>query len=76
MCLSLPGQVIGVRGAMAEVRHGDATAWFNALMVPGIEVGAWVFTQANLVMTEVSAEQAQDALSAIGELERMMAERD
>lgn len=74
MCISLPGQVTEVKGAMVEVRRGHRTAWFNALMVPGLEVGAWVFTQTNLVMAEVSAEQAQDALGALDELERKMAE--
>lgn len=74
MCLSVPGQVVTVKGPMVEVRHGGRTDWFNALLVPGIEAGAWVFTQANLVMAEVSAEEARDAISALDELERKMAE--
>lgn len=70
MCVTVPGQVIQLRGAMAEVRQGDAAAWFNALMVPELKVGAWVFTLADLVMTEVSAEEAQDAIDGIVDLQR------
>lgn len=68
MCISAPGQVTRLDGPMAEVRNGDSTGWFNALPVPGLEVGAWVFTQANLVLREVSETEAQAALAAFAEL--------
>ena len=76
MCVTVPGQVIQLKGAMAEVRQGDSSAWFNALMVPDLMVGAWVFTLADLVMTEVSPEEARDAMEGIAELQRSIAADD
>jgi hydrogenase maturation factor len=73
MCVSVPGQVTRVNGPMAEVQHGDATGWFNSLPVPGLQVGAWVFTQANLVVAEVSEAEARQAYEALMELQQALA---
>jgi hydrogenase maturation factor len=73
MCVSLPGQVTRIQGPMAEVRQGERIEWFNALPVPGLQVGAWVFTQANLVVAEVSEEEARQAHETLAELAHAIA---
>ncbi|HEV2460805.1 MAG TPA: HypC/HybG/HupF family hydrogenase formation chaperone [Ktedonobacterales bacterium] len=68
MCLTIPGRVTQVQGPMAEVETEGQSAWFNALMRPEVQVGDYVLTHANLIVSIISAEEAQQMLDAAREL--------
>lgn len=68
MCMSIPGRVTQVKGAMAEVEQDGRTAWFNALTQPDVKVGDYVLTHANLIVSIVSEEEAQRILEAAREV--------
>jgi hydrogenase expression/formation protein HypC len=68
MCLTIPGQVTQVQGAMAEVETEGQKAWFNALMRPEVKAGDYVLTHANLIVAIISPEEAQQMLEAAREL--------
>jgi hydrogenase expression/formation protein HypC len=68
MCLTIPGRVTQVQGAMAEVETEGQTAWFNALMRPEVQVGDYVLTHANLIVAIISEAEAQQMLQAAREL--------
>jgi len=76
MCVSIPGRVTAVQGPMAEVESGGRRAWFNALAQPDVKVGDYVLTHANLIVSIISAEEAQRMLEAARELEERMREEE
>jgi hydrogenase expression/formation protein HypC len=79
MCVSIPGRVTAVQGAMAEVESDGRRAWFNALAQPEVKVGDYVLTHANLIVSIISEEEAErmfDAARELGERMREEEERD
>ena len=72
MCLSLPGQVLQVQGAMAQVKTPNRTAWFNALMQPNLKPGDYVLVHANLVIALSSEEEALSIEKAASEIEELL----
>jgi hydrogenase assembly chaperone HypC/HupF len=70
MCVSIPGRVTQVQGAMAEVEERDGgRAWFNALPQPDIEVGDYVLSHANLIIAIISEKEALEMIEAYEEAE-------
>ncbi len=76
MCTTIPGQVTQVQGAMAEVETNGNKAWFNALAQPDVKVGDYVLTHANLIVSIISAEEAQRMFDTISEMEARAREED
>ena len=64
MCLTIPGRVVQVNGAMAEVELDGRTDWYNALAQPEVKVGDFVLTHANLIVSVISEDEAQRMLQA------------
>ena len=65
MCLSIPGQVIEVRGAQALVRIRGRTVWCNAMTQPAVRPDDYVLTHANLIIAIVAPEEAQEIQEAV-----------
>jgi hydrogenase assembly chaperone HypC/HupF len=76
MCTTIPGKVSQVQGAMAEVETEGRTAWYNALAQPHVKVGDYVLTHANLIVSIISAEEAQRMFDTIREMEERTREED
>lgn len=74
MCLSVPGRVTQVQGAMAEVEEEDgSTACCNALPQPDVKVGDYVLTHANLIVAIISETEALEMMQAYREAEERLA---
>ncbi len=76
MCTTIPGRVTQVQGAMAEVETTGNKAWFNALAQPDVKVGDYVLTHANLIVSIISADEAQRMFDTIREMEARAREED
>jgi hydrogenase assembly chaperone HypC/HupF len=74
MCLTIPGRVTQVQGAMAEVESGGQREWYNALAQPDVKVDDYVLTHANLIVAIISQEEAQRMQEAADEVERRLQE--
>lgn len=74
MCLTVPGRVTQVQGAMAEVETEGQRKWYNALAQPDVTVGDFVLTHANLIVAIISAEEAKRMQEAVDEVERRLEE--
>ncbi len=74
MCISVPGRVISVKGALAEVQFADRTAWLNAMAQPDVQVGDYVLAHANLIISIIDAEEAQQIIQSLQEMEAAFAE--
>jgi hydrogenase assembly chaperone HypC/HupF len=74
MCLTIPGRVTQVQGAMAEVESGGRREWYNALAQPDVKVDDYVLTHANLIVAIISEEEAQRMQEAADEVERRLQE--
>ena len=62
--MSRPGRVTEVRGGMAQVDIDGRARWFNALLTPDLQPGAWVLTHTSLVISEITEKDA-DAVNAL-----------
>lgn len=76
MCLTVPGRVIQVQGALAEVESLGQRDWYNALAQPDVEVGDYVLTHANLIVAIVSRAEAEQMEEAAREMERLIEQED
>jgi hydrogenase assembly chaperone HypC/HupF len=77
MCLSVPGRVVNVQGAMAEVEEEDGSKdWYNALPQPDVKVGDYVLTHANLIVAIISESEALEMMQAYREAEERLAEEE
>ncbi len=76
MCLTIPGKVIQIQGARAEVERDGHTVWYNALAQPDVKVGDYVLTHANLILAVVSEEQARQMLDALREAQELLEAED
>ena len=76
MCLTVPGRVVQVQGAMAEVESRGQRDWYNALAQPDVKVGDYVLTHANLIIAVISEAEAQRMEAAAQEMERLVEEED
>ncbi len=76
MCLTVPGRVTSVQGAMAEIEADGKREWFNALAQPDVHVGDYVLTHANLIVAIISPEEAQRMQEAADEVERRLREEE
>ena len=76
MCLTIPGRVVQVNGAMAEVELEGRTDWYNALAQPDVKVGDYVLTHANLIVGVISEEEAQRMLQAAREMQELIDQED
>lgn len=72
MCMSIPGQVTQLNGALAEVEQEGRKAWFNALTQPDVQVGDYVLTHANLIVSIISEEEAQRILETAREVQELL----
>ncbi len=72
MCMSIPGRVTQLNGALAEVEQEGRKAWFNALTQPDVQVGDYVLTHANLIVSIISEEEAQRILQAAREVQELL----
>jgi hydrogenase assembly chaperone HypC/HupF len=72
MCMSIPGRVTQLNGALAEVEQEGRTAWFNALTQPDVQVGDYVLTHANLIVSIISEEEAQRILETAREVQELL----
>jgi hydrogenase maturation factor len=68
VCPSRPGRVLRRRGTMVEVESGGQTRWYSALARPEVRTGDRVLTHANLVLTILTAEEADEMEEALAEL--------
>lgn len=74
MCLTAPGRVTQIWGAMAEIETEGRREWYNALAQPEVRIGDFVLTHANLIVAIVSQEDAQSMQEALDDLERRLEE--
>ncbi len=69
MCITLPGKVVELDGAMAQVLIDGQTLTCNALAQPDVKVGDYVLIHANLIVAIVSPQEAQQMITAARELD-------
>jgi hydrogenase expression/formation protein HypC len=72
MCISLPGKVLRLNGAMAEVEISGRQLWCNALAQPEVKVGDYILVHANLIVAIISEQEAQQMFQTARELDEAL----
>jgi hydrogenase expression/formation protein HypC len=73
VCISVPGRVIALDGAMAQVQFAYGVVRLNALMRPEVQVGNYVLAHANLIIEIIDEDEAMQILQAMQEMEAVIA---
>ena len=68
MCVSLPGEVISVDGAIAVVQTAGVQRRCNALMFPELARGHQVLVHAGLVVRILTPDETREIEAAFAEL--------
>jgi hydrogenase expression/formation protein HypC len=72
MCMSLPGRVLRLNGALAEVEVNGQHLWCSALAQPEVAAGDFVLVHANLIVAIISELEADQMLQAARELDEAL----
>jgi hydrogenase assembly chaperone HypC/HupF len=72
MCLSTPGRVAKLNGALAEVESEGRQGWYNALPQPDVQIGDYVLTHANLIVARLEPEEAREMFAALEEARNLL----
>lgn len=76
MCLTIPGRITRLHGALAEVEQEGRVTNCNALSQPDAHVGDYVLTHANLIVAIISADEAAEMIEAARELQQLLDAED
>jgi hydrogenase expression/formation protein HypC len=68
VCVSLPGTVVSVDGALATVKTMGVTRRCNAIMQPELRSGDRVLVHAGMVVRILTADEAREIEAAFAEL--------
>ncbi|MGO8949892.1 MAG: HypC/HybG/HupF family hydrogenase formation chaperone [Ktedonobacterales bacterium] len=72
MCITLPGKVIQLDGAMAQVEINGQRLTCNALAQPEVKVGDYVLIHANLIVAIISEPEALLMIETARELDEAL----
>ena len=76
MCMSLPGKVFALNGALALVEVTGRQLWCNALAQPEVTVGDYVLVHANLIVAIISKLEAEQMFQTARELDEALRARE
>jgi hydrogenase expression/formation protein HypC len=70
MCLAIPAKVLSVNGPSALVSIEDVEYQASLLMLDDVHVGDYVMLHAGFAIQKVDAEEAEETLRLLNEIER------
>ncbi|MGC9002728.1 MAG: HypC/HybG/HupF family hydrogenase formation chaperone [Dictyoglomus sp.] len=71
MCLGVPLRIVEVKeGNIAIADMGGSTLEISIIFTPEVKVGDYVLVHAGFSISILSNEEAEEIISALGELER------
>ncbi|ACK41426.1 MULTISPECIES: HypC/HybG/HupF family hydrogenase formation chaperone [Dictyoglomus] len=71
MCLGVPLRIVEVKeGNIAIADMGGSTLEISTIFTPEVKVGDYVLVHAGFSISILSNEEAEEIISALGELER------
>lgn len=65
MCLAIPGKVLAIEGETARVSINGAICSAGLAIAEDVHVGDYVIVHAGFVLQKLSAQEAEEELSAI-----------
>ena len=75
MCLSIPAQIVKIKGQIADVSIGGATFKAGLQMIENARVGDYILLHAGFAIQKISEKEALETISLLKELEDVKDER-
>ena len=72
MCLALPGKVLSIDGAIAQVDFEGNQTTADISVLPDIKIGDYILVHAGLGIQKFTEAEAQENLTLIRELAKAM----
>ena len=74
MCLAIPGQVVDVRDGAATIDMMGVRRDISLSLTPSAQVGDWVLVHAGFAIEVIDAEQAEETIQIVRELDEIASE--
>lgn len=74
--MSLPGMVLRVDGPRALLSIDGRESWCNALAQPDVQAGDFVLIQADLIITIITAAEADEIIQTYQEMQSLFDDVD
>ncbi len=74
MCLAIPGQVVDVRDSTATIDMMGVRRDISLSLTPSARVGDWVLVHAGFAIEVIDAEQAEETIEIVRELDELASE--
>ena len=74
MCLAIPGQVVDVRDSTATIDMMGVRRDISLSLTPSAQVGDWVLVHAGFAIEVIDAEQAEETIEIVRELDELASE--
>ena len=74
MCLAIPGQVVDVRDSTATIDMMGVRRDISLSLTPSAQIGDWVLVHAGFAIEVIDAEQAEETIEIVRELDELASE--
>lgn len=74
MCLAIPGQIVDVRDSTATIDMVGVRRDISLSLTPSAQVGDWVLVHAGFAIEVIDAEQAEETIQIVRELDELASE--
>lgn len=74
MCLAIPGQVVDVRDGAATIDMMGVRRDISLSLTPSARIGDWVLVHAGFAIEVIDAEQAEETIQIVRELDELASE--
>ena len=74
MCLAIPGQVVDVRDGTATIDMMGVRRDISLSLTPSARIGDWVLVHAGFAIEVIDAEQAEETIQIVRELDELASE--
>ena len=74
MCLAIPGQIVDVRDGTATIDMMGVRRDISLSLTPSARIGDWVLVHAGFAIEVIDAEQAEETIEIVRELDELASE--
>ena len=74
MCLAIPGQIVDVRDSTATIDMVGVRRDISLSLTPSARIGDWVLVHAGFAIEVIDAEQAEETIQIVRELDELASE--
>lgn len=65
MCISIPYQIVKIKGQKAKAKGGKSSLMLDVRLLPKVKAGDWVLAENGLAVAKISGQEAKETLNIL-----------